>query len=132
MSKQGIGVLLLSDHMLTNKLSVFRELTTIHKQTPISTVYQIGRYRGVDMYARNWCKRNKIPCVLYDKSLPEPPMRDRDKRKYWFLQMLTTHKPDLVLIWKRTSDSIDMIRTVLAMGYPLKVINEFIWNRNEL
>lgn len=129
---KGIKVLVVSNRQMKNKVAVFRELTLIHKQSPIAVVYIDGNDRGTDFHAYSWCKRNKVPYVIYDKSQEEPQIHDRAIRKYRFLQMLQKNKPDLVVIWPKSSDCHDIIKTTMLLGFPIKVINELVWERNRL
>lgn len=117
---------------MRNGVAVFRELSLINKQSPVGVVYIDGNDRGVDHYVQKWARRNKIPCIKYDKSQIEPEVRDRAIRKYRFLQMLQQHKPDLVVIWPKSSDCQDLIKTTMLLGYPIKVINELVWENTRL
>lgn len=127
-----IRLFVVSNRKYQNRVGIFRELSNINLKTPISVIIQNGDDRGVDAHSREWARRNNVPVILYDRSTPEPNVRDRDIRKFRTFHQITTHKPDLVLAWAGTGDTHDIIKTSMLMGYPTKVISDLIWKREGL
>lgn len=128
---KGIKVVVLGAQKIRNLVSTFGELTRIHKETPILEIHQIGDQRGTDAYVRMWGKRNRVPVYKVDWSKPLPVTRDRDKRKYRFVNLLEEQQPDLVIIWQASDDSYDLTGTAMRLGYPVKVIKELVWEKRK-